>query len=371
MIRGSMLGIAFGGGFIRNWLGARRSRGVVVPFKSPMLRMARVCEDERDGLVAILRDFANNGTAYIVPWSSLPLVVPMTDYDKALHTGVAESKPTTPAEVRAVVSKLALSGALGREAKAHEVDRTDSARTQLADIELVLILHLLSSCGADPASLIADGSRRGVTGAKAAVAAAAAVIGVKRKDIHCRISEFSKLLLPVGLIATEGPIHSGWLRVLHNEVEALGPDCAIRRRATLPDVSAALEPITRSAARTAQFSATGLNIIDYSVLDITSTIRRWNTEQPLLNQVITRLSFTLDEWPTLIKAAHDALRDSQDGTVRQLHALSAVLPRAEVNASADRHAAKGNAEPAPVARALAVKLSAIWSMLGPSRTSPG
>jgi hypothetical protein len=372
MIRGSMLGIRFARGFIRNWLGARRSRGVVVPFESPVLRMARVCEDERDGLIAILRDFANNGTAYIVPWSSLPLVVPMSDYDKALHTGVAESRPTTPAEVRAVVSQLALSGALGREAKACEVERTRSARTQLADIELVLILHLLSSCGADPTTLIADSSRRGATGAKAAVAAAAAAIGVRRKDIYRRISEFSKLLEPVGLIATEGPIHAGWLRALHNEVEAFGPDCAMRRQANFPGVSAALAPIARSAARTAQFSATELNIIDYSVLDINSTISRWNTEQPLLKQVITRLSFALDEWPSLIKAAHDALRDSQSAPVPQLHALSAVLPgAAEAAASADSHAAKGQAEPAPVARALAVKLSTIWSMLGSSRPSLG
>ena len=367
-----MLGIGFGSGFIRNWLGALRSRGVVVPFESPVLRMARVCDDERDGLIAILRDFANNGTAYIVPWSSLPLVVPMTDYDKALHTGVAENRPTTPAEVRAVVSQLALSGALGREAKAREAERTRTARTQLADIELVLILHLLSSCGADPATLIADSSRRGMTGAKAAVAAAAAATGVKRKDIYRRVSEFSKLLVPVGLMATEGPIHSGWLRVLHNEVEALGPDCAVRRQANLPDVSAAWEPIATSAARTAQFTATGLNMIDYSVLDINSTIRQWNTEEPLLRQIITRLSFTLDEWPSLIKAAHDALRDSKDGTVVQLQALRAVLPRAAaVGPTVGGHAVKGSADPPPVARALAVRLSTIWSMLGTSRPSLG
>jgi hypothetical protein len=269
-----------------------------------------------------------------------------------------------------VVSQLALSGALGREAKAREVERAHAARTQLADIELVLILYLLSSCGADPTALIADSSRRGATGAKAAVATAAAAIGVKRKDIYRRISEFSKLLEPVGLIATEGPIHAGWLRALHNEVEAFGPDCAMRQQANLPDISAALEPIARSAARTVQFSATGLNIIDYSVLDIGSTISRWNAEQPLFKQVITRLSFALDEWPTLIKAAHDALRDSQGAPVPQLHALSAVPPRAaEVDASGDRHASKGHAEPAPVARALAARLSTIWSMLGSSRPS--
>jgi hypothetical protein len=53
-------------GIIGKWLGSPRPRGAIVPFEAPQLRMARVCDDERDGLIAILRDFANNGTAYIV-----------------------------------------------------------------------------------------------------------------------------------------------------------------------------------------------------------------------------------------------------------------------------------------------------------------
>ena len=104
-------------GIIRKWLAQRRA---AVPFESPALRMARVCDDERDGLIAVLRDFANNGTAYIVPWSSLPLMAPMTDHDKAVHAAVGETRACTPAKVRAVISKLALSGALGPEAKARE-----------------------------------------------------------------------------------------------------------------------------------------------------------------------------------------------------------------------------------------------------------
>ena len=95
--------------------------------------MARVCEDERDGLIAILRDFANNGTAYIVPWTSLPLMAAMTDHDLALHEAVSESKASTPAQVRAVISKLALSGALGPEAKVREGERTRADQSKLAD----------------------------------------------------------------------------------------------------------------------------------------------------------------------------------------------------------------------------------------------
>jgi hypothetical protein len=139
-------------GIIRKWLAQRRARGAAVPFESPALRMARVCDDERDGLIAVLRDFANNGTAYIVPWSSLPLMAPMTDHDKAVHAAVGETRACTPAKVRAVISKLALSGALGPEAKAREGERSRADQRGLADIELILILHLLDSSGADLAT---------------------------------------------------------------------------------------------------------------------------------------------------------------------------------------------------------------------------
>jgi hypothetical protein len=122
--------------------------------------MARVCSDERDGLIAILRDFANNGTAYIVPWSSLPLAVSMTEHDRALHKGVGEANACTPAQIRGVISRLALSGALGPDAKSRECARSDADPTRRSDIELLLILHLLDRCGADLSALAGDWQTR-------------------------------------------------------------------------------------------------------------------------------------------------------------------------------------------------------------------
>ncbi len=360
------------GGIIRSWLGLRQTPGAVVPFEAPALRMARVCDDERDGLIAILRDFANKGAIYIVPWSSLPLMVTMTDHDTALHKGVGERKPSTPAEVRAVVSELALSGALGPEAKSRELQRTQSDRTQRSDVELVLIMHLLTSCGAELASLMVGSTRQVATDTKAAVAAATAAVGVRRQDIYQRISEFAKLLAPVGLMTTEGPIQLGWLRVLHDEIEAFGADCAARVAAGSPELGAALEPIVKSAVRTARLSGTIISMIDYAVLDIGATIRRWNTEQPILKQVIDRLSSILDEWPSLMKAAHDALREPQDNAIARLRPLRAVLLQSPaLDASVDRSADNDNAEAATIARVLASRLSEIWSMLAVSRAEPG
>ena len=352
----------FGGGIVRNWFSQHRPRGAAVPFEAAALRMARVCDDERDGLIAILRDFANNGTAYIVPWTSLPLIATMTEHDLALHQAIHENKAATPTQVRAVVSRLALSGALGPEAKAREGERSEAEKARLADVELVLILHLLDSCGADLATLLADPARWRDTQAKSAIAAAAKSLGVKRQDIYRRIGEFARLLAPVGLVATDG-VSSGWLRVLHGEIEGFGERTAEAARSASPETGAHLAAIAAAATRTAVLSGLVLGMLDYAVLDIGGTVRRWNAELPVLRQAIERLSLMLDEWPALMKFEHDALRGPTDDVIAQLRVLRSMLPRQPDADPPGDHATDTEAGSPSVSCVLGTRLSAIRSML--------
>lgn len=358
-----------GGGIIRKWFTQHVRRGATVPFEAPALRMARVCDDERDGLIAVLHDFANNGTAYIVPWTSLPLMASMTAHDMALHKAIGDSKATTPAQVRAVVSKLALSGALGEEAKAQEFERTRADQGRLADVELVLLLHLLDSCGADLATLMVNPARWRDADAKAAVAAAATAVALRRQHIYRRIAEFAKLLAPIGLVADDETIQSGWLRVLHGEIEGFGQSIAVTAPPGPPKAGDYLAAVAESARRTAQLSGIVLSMIDYAVLDVGGTIRRWNTELPILRQTIDRLSLMLDEWPALMKWVHDALHSPPDEVIAQLRALHSVLPHAPIadpssgDCGSDHHPGSRS-----VSRVLGARLATIWSMLRASRS---
>ena len=357
-----------GTGIIRKWFTQHRRRGATLPFEAPALRMAQVCDDERDGLVAVLHDFANNGSTYIVPWTSLPLMASMTAHDVALHKAIGESKASTPAQVRSVVSRLALSGALGPEAKARERERTRTDQP-LAEVELILLLHLLDSCGADLATLMADPGHWHDTDAKAAVAAAAKAVALKRQHIYQRIAEFANLLAPVGLTATDGAIQSGWLRVLHDEIEGFGQSVAATDQTDSPNVSEYLTAIAESARRTAQLSGIVLSMIDYAVLDIGGTIRRWNAELRILRQTIDRLSLMLDEWPSLMKWVHDAQRGPPDELIAQLRSLHSVLPRlANADPSGADHASDDHSGSRSVTRVLGARLSTIWSMLRASRS---
>jgi hypothetical protein len=355
-------------GIFRRWFGQHQTRGAVVPFEAPALRMARICDDERDGLIAVLRDFANNGTAYIVPWTSLPRMMTMSDHDTALHKAVGETKATTPEQVRAVVTGLALSGALGPEAQAREGKRVRADQTRLVDAELILLLHLMVSCGADLSTLVSDPARWRDTGGKSAVAAVAAAIGVKRQDIHRRIAAFTKLLLPVGLVTSGGPIQAGWLRVLHDEIEAFGQSVASHPCSALPETNVHLAAIADAAQRTARLSGAVISLLDYAVLDIGGTIRRWDSELPVLRQTIDRLSVLLDEWPTLMKSAHDALRGSPDEVATQLKVLHALLPQLPEIDQPEAEIAGNRAGSQTASDILRARLSQIWTMLGACRS---
>lgn len=354
---------------LRNWFGQRRPRGAAVPFEAPALRMARVCDDERDGLIAILRDFANNGTAYIVPWKSLPLMASMTDHDMAMHAAVGETHASTPEQVRAVVGALALSGALGPEAKAREAARTELERGRFADVELLLILHLLSTCGADLTNLVADPARWRDKDAKSAVTAAAVAVGVKRKDIQPRIAELTALLAPVGLVGIGEVIQAGWLRVLRDEIEEFSRSLVVLAPGS-PQADAHLQAIAESAKGTVQLAGIVINMLDYSVLDITGTIRRWQTELPILKQALARLALMLDEWPALIKSVHDVLRGPPDGIASALRSLRSALPKLpDMAPAAPDRASQAGPDAGSVSQVLAARLSPTWAMLHPHRSA--
>lgn len=352
-------------GIVRKWFGQQRQRGAAVPFEAPALRMARVCDDERDGMIAILRDFANNGSTYIVPWSSLARVFPLTDNDKALHIAVGAAKAATPAQVRAVVSDLALSGALGPEAAARESERRGAERTTLADVELVLILHFLDSSGADLAPLMVDPDRWRQADAKSAIAAAAMAVGVRRQDLYRRIAEFARLLAPVGLVTTEGTIQSGWLRALHNEIDGFSQSIVNEPRKLTVETHEHLLAVRDAAAGTARLSGVVINMLDYAVLDIAATIGRWHAELPVLNGAIEQLSLLLDEWPSLMKSVRDALRTQPDDLPRQLRIVCAMLPRVP----GSEPQTDGPRSGSTASDALATRLGTIWSMLRASRST--
>lgn len=343
---------------VRHRLGVDDGRGAVVPFENPALLNARICEDEREGLIALLRDFADNGAIYIVPWADLPKVVPLSVHDAALHRVITETGAITPEAIVAAVHQVAATGALGPEAAAKEKHRAHAENRRQAELHAVLLFHLLESTGANIAALIGDPSRREAPEAKAAVAHAAKRLGMPRPDLYDRTGALAKLLLPVGFAARSGPVAPGWLRGLHLDIEGFSTEILARADVAASEVVLDLQAVGQAAAATTSLSGTVLGLIDRAILDPRATMTRWENERVVLKRAVDRLWWTLDAWPDLLRLGHDALRGPPGELPERLPVMRAVLPKHQPQKPA------AAPPPAPQAGALAGKLSGIWSRLG-------
>jgi hypothetical protein len=104
------------------------------------------------------------------------------------------------------------------------------------------------------------------------------------------------------------------------------------------------------------------------VLDISGTIRRWNSEFAVLRKAIERLDVLLDEWPCLMQMTREALREPPGKAVAQLGTLHTMLPRApEVKPPDGGSAARDDAAAPSVSAVLRKKVSAIRALLSASR----
>jgi hypothetical protein len=313
---------------VNNWLGRRR--GATVPFETAALGFARVSEDERDGLIAILRDFAQNGASFVVPWADLPRIVAMSERDKVVHQAVAESKSVSPAAILSMMNRLAASGLLGAAAKTRRTEESASEHKRIAELHAVLLLQLLGASGVTMASLLADPSGKP---AQAALADAAAALGMKRADIYHRTGELSRLLLPVGFKAPGYTVAAGWLRMLHNEVAGM-PAMLLERAATAhAEVAGGLRAIAAASSHAARTSGVVLSLIDRAVLDIHATLRRGEAELPALTKAVERLSWSLDPWADTVRLTAAALRGAPGDLAARLPLLRATLPEEGEEAS--------------------------------------
>ncbi len=111
-------------------------------------------------------------------------------------------------------------------------------------------------------------------------------------------------------------------------------------------------------------------MLDFAVLDIVGTIKRWDSERAVLRKTIGRLDAMLDGWPSLMHMTRESLREPAGKVTARLRALQTMLPDPpEVRSSSGGHPSDSKAAATSVSDILAAKLSAIRSMLSPSRVA--
>jgi hypothetical protein len=116
-----------------------RSRGLAVPFTTPLLAGARVREPKRSGVELVVPNPSGGRGVYVVQWPGVRVFCNPTVHDTVLFQRVAGLQRFDPAAAREAALDVALSGYAGRDAMAaaRSVRGSDQGHRMLTDFLLL------------------------------------------------------------------------------------------------------------------------------------------------------------------------------------------------------------------------------------------
>lgn len=287
-------------------------RGCVVPFKTRELFAARVRSDRRDGLVMLLRDFAGNGSTFVLPWRDVPVVTPITAYDRALHGAIGEAGASTPAAVRAALRHVPEDG--GAEAAAEGADAK-----RIGEIHAALLVCLLRDLGFD-LDLLQGAGRGGAAGER--LRAVVSRAGAGPAELLRHTERLAQDLVLLGLPQSAGP-----MRRLHAEIAAFERHLRRRVGAATAEARPYYLSLVRAAGDTLDCAQAALATIDQALAGLARRAPRWAETQSLIRAELDRLGWVQDGWEQVLDRYAAFLgKGDQVFEARELATIAALAP---------------------------------------------
>ncbi len=298
----------------------------MVPFESPALFAARVRADQRDGMVVLMRNFAANGSVYVLPWRNVPDCVPVTSFDRALHGAISETTATTPLAVRAAVRQVV--AARERPGAQPGAGLPGEARL-LTEIHLTLLAEILQERRRPAAP---DGTGPDGAGAPNGTGAerlarllrdTAARTGRKASELFSTTECLARDLLPVGTPTAPGP-----LRRLQWELTTFVRDLQRRAEAAPVEARGYHQRMARAAVETLGCSTAWLRKLDGAITRMLTTVTDAGADQRRhLREGVDRLAWLQDGWEAVLDR-YAKYVERQEGGVREseLALIAALVP---------------------------------------------
>jgi len=300
----------------------RWQRGASVPFRSGALLGARVREDQYQGLVMIVKNFANLDSTYILPWCSAPLSFPMDRFDSALHSAVAEMSTTTPEGINAAVRRVNLSGAAGQEAADREQCSLALEESRVLHTIAALVAQFLITKRIGIQPLAGTQAVNGTFNATK-IEVSGDRCGLSSAELTKRLGDLARLIFPVGLHDNKfGPGTVGPLRKLQLELKAFYTFAD--RFLTSDELLSHYYARAAAATKHTILRATRLlNDIDILISNLPVLLAEWQRRREQIESAVNELTWLFDGWGTVFDFAGANLFALMDDSaiVRKLTAL--------------------------------------------------
>lgn len=306
-------------------------RGAAVAFTTPLLSQTRVRRDDRSRLEVLIPSFSDGRGVYVVPWRSVPEVVPMTAHDHLLHSLIGRSGATAPEEVRVAELRAAKGGLAGPKSAA-------AARAALGEDEeartvtnFLLIVEVLRATGLDPSEILRQGleSREGERLTRGHMNTAAQSLGIGAEELYKRVADLADIVFPVGMPRSPKP---GRVRRSLADIGEFRTHAGEWSHADKSEMAQVAEFCVKVADDTFRLGTEVLAAFDRRVGSPGSVLRDWKAETRELRTLVVRLIWLVDGWGHIAAVWRDAAeRDARDrrGAMSEIFRVLPLIPKNE------------------------------------------
>lgn len=279
-----------------------RRPAVIVPFEAPDLLGTRVRDDENNQRLALLFDFAGNGSTFVLPWRELSRSFSLRPFDGALHALVNALPLVTPARLADAISDVRASGAAGHTARAAELERRAREQARVERMGLVLTRYALERMGLRAEALSIGSLHR------PELEQACLAHGMTPQRLGGDLHRLCDLIAPLGLAEIEDM--AGPLRTLAGQMIAFVTHCRYRAGRVGTSAEAAFAyGFAAAVAEAAQGAADRIvGVVDTDLADLPATLAAWDRRSRVLATAMRQLQWVLDGWESVI-ALHAGVWD--------------------------------------------------------------
>ncbi len=300
-----------------------RSRGVAVPFTTPLLSGTRARESAQTGIELVVPNPSGGRGVYILDWAGVRTLGNPTVHDTVLFRRMADIGSLDPAGMREAALDVALQGHAGRDAAAAAGQSLARDAAHRLNAHFLLMMSLIEqvSPSAAKATAAADVERRGST----ILHRLAPMMGRAPADLADALAAIGALFAPVGVGAED--TDSRIARLLARLEEAQVTLSAWLRTDPENDIGGLGRAVAGAMQTAAGYGGTILTSARTALADPIGLLKRWFKDPEEVEATASRAGWVLDgwEWVCLLWLAAGS-GDARRRALLEMAQLVPVLP---------------------------------------------
>ena len=268
------------------------SRGLAVPFTTPMLAGARVRASQRNGIELVMPNPSGSDGIYVLPWLGARALCRPTVHDTLLFRRLSHVPAINPEQVRETALEVALAGHAGRDVATAAEAAITYGRSQQLLAHVLLLTGLVTQLDPDglPPDQAPDVERR----ASAILHRIAPVLSRTSTQLAVYLAAIAALFAPVGI--APGDRDARIPRLLTRLEDTLTD--LLQWLAADPDndIGGLGRAIAVAMRRACDSGRAVLTATRLAVTDPLATLKRWIADAPAIQAIAMRCAWLLDGW---------------------------------------------------------------------------